>query len=46
MKFLNWMGITKEDIERIPYEMGRDMVPTMAFIGFFIIAALILGSPK
>ena len=33
MKFLNWLGIDADDLERLPEEIGRDWYPTLIFIG-------------
>lgn len=44
MKFLNWLGIDEQDLQRIPYEIGRDWTETLVFIGGIVMAFLIAGS--
>lgn len=44
MKFLNWMGIDAQDLERLPEEIGRDWPATLAFIGMCVIVIQILRS--
>lgn len=44
MKFLNWMGITREELMNIPNEIGNDKNGVLIVVGMVVFAILIIRS--